>query len=100
MFPAQAVVMAAAEENLYAGSYDEAATDVYPAVLVVLTSAAGVCLVRRLQQGARLGPAAAWLLQCIYAAKLSMLAIPQVCMPCAHQHGHVVLVRYWPCAGV
>ena len=73
----QAVVTAAAEENLYAGGYDEAAADVYPAVLVALTSAAGVGLARRLQQGARLGPAAAWLLQCIYAAKLSMLAIPQ-----------------------
>lgn len=75
------MVTAAAEENLYAGSYDEAATDVYPAVLVALTSAAGVCLARRLQQGGRLGPAAAWLLQCIYAAKLSMLAIPQVWRP-------------------
>ncbi len=73
---AQAVALAATEESLYAGGLD--GTDVYPAALVVLTSAAGIWAVRRLVAGGRVGPAAAWLLQCIHAAKLSMLLIPEV----------------------
>ena len=77
---AQAVAVAAAEESLYAGGLD--GTDVYPAALVVATSAAGVWAVRRLAATERVGPAAAWLLQCVYAAKLSMLLIPEV-LACA-----------------
>lgn len=76
MLTAQAVALAAAEESLYAGGLD--GTDVYPAALVVMTSAAGIWAVRRLAAGGRVGPAAAWLLQCIHAAKLSMLLIPEV----------------------
>lgn len=71
--------MAAVEENLYAGVHEEIHDgDMYPAAFVVLTSALGVALTRKLQAGGRVGAAAAWLAQCIHVAKLSMLAIPEV----------------------
>lgn len=70
--------MAALEENLYAGTFDDVEADMYPAAFVVLTSVLGVCMVRKLQHSGRLRVAVSWLLQCIYVAKLSMLAIPEV----------------------
>ncbi len=75
----QAVVVVAIEENLFAGTFEDVEADMYPAAFVVLTSTLGVCMVRKLQRGGLLGIASAWLLQCIYLAKLSMLAIPEVC---------------------
>ena len=75
----QAVVVAAMEENLFAGVHEDGGDDMYPAVFVVLTSALGLALTRKLQAGCRVGVAASWLAQCIYVAKLSMLAIPEVC---------------------
>ncbi len=74
----QAVVVAAMEENLFAGVHEDGGDDMYPAVFVVLTSALGLALTRKLQAGFRIGVAASWLAQCIYVAKLSMLAIPEV----------------------
>jgi hypothetical protein len=48
----------------------------YPAYLVCATSAMGVALARRLAAWHLLGARASWLLQCIHAAKLSMLLLP------------------------
>lgn len=66
------------EENLFAGVHEDGSDDMYPAVFVVLTSAMGLALTRKLQAGGRVGVAASWFVQCIYVAKLSMLAIPEV----------------------
>lgn len=74
----QAVVVAAMEENLFAGVHEDGGDDMYPAAFVVLTSAMGLALTRKVQAGFRVGVAASWLVQCIYVAKLSMLAIPEV----------------------
>jgi hypothetical protein len=77
----QAVVVAALEENLFAGAYADFEVDMYPAAFVVLTSALGLSVVRKLHRAGCVGVAASWLLQCIYVAKLSMLAIPEVSLP-------------------
>ena len=71
--------MAYLEEQLHVGALaDPDGVDGYPAVLVVATSAAGLWLVRRLRNSARIGTRASWALQCVYASKLAMLLLPEV----------------------
>ncbi|CAM6093060.1 unnamed protein product [Calypogeia fissa] len=75
----QAAVMCAAENRLYNftnmyfyGVDDEA---IYPSYLVVLTSVIGMVLTRRFLFEKRIGSWAAWILFCLYSAKLSMLVV-------------------------
>ena len=58
---------------------DEVGGEMYPAVMVLLTSALGMAVAQRLKSQASLGPLTAWLLLCMYASKLAMLLLPQVC---------------------
>lgn len=50
----------------------------YPAAMVIATSALGVAVVQRLKTSKKVGRRAAWAIQGIFAAKLSMLVLPQV----------------------
>eukprot|EP00271_Cylindrocystis_brebissonii_P003782 TRINITY_DN15034_c0_g1_i1.p1 TRINITY_DN15034_c0_g1~~TRINITY_DN15034_c0_g1_i1.p1 ORF type:complete len:1089 (-),score=216.57 TRINITY_DN15034_c0_g1_i1:498-3764(-) len=47
----------------------------YPSYLVVVTSAAGYLVARRLEQQQKLGPLGAWLGACLYLGKLPMLLV-------------------------
>jgi hypothetical protein len=76
----QAGLLCLAESKLYLhtqfyshGSYDEDA--VYPNYMVVATSVFGMLLTRRFFFEKRFGPWAAWILFCLYAAKLIMLVV-------------------------
>ena len=60
---------------------DEVGGEMYPAVMVLFTSALGMAVAQRLKSQASLGPLTAWLLHCMYASKLAMLLLPQVCFP-------------------
>ena len=82
-FALQAVLVAALEENLYAGVQDDADDHIYPAAFVVLTSALGFYTVSKLQLCGQVGPAASWLTKCIYVAKISILLIPEVSLSVA-----------------
>ena len=75
----QAALLSVLEEHLYAGEHEDgAAAEMYPGYLVLLTSAAGATLTHRLATGGRLSRAAAWALHCVFAAKLTMLLVPEV----------------------
>ena len=47
----------------------------YPSYMVVLTTFAGLAVVRRLSVDRRIGSKAVWVLICLYSAKLSMLVM-------------------------
>ena len=47
----------------------------YPAYLVLLTSAAGFLAARRLEAANQMGPWATWVGSCLYFAKLPMLLV-------------------------
>lgn len=49
----------------------------YPAWLVLATTAMGVLLARRLVAAGYIGSAANWALHCVYAAKVTMLVLPE-----------------------
>ena len=77
------------EEHLYAGEHEDgAAAEMYPGYLVLLTSAAGATLTHRLVTAGRLSRVAAWALHCVFAAKLTMLLVPEArrrsCRVCSH----------------
>lgn len=65
------------EERLYAGEHS---VEMYPAYLVLLTSMLGAAVTSRLSGTGRLAPLASYVLHCIFASKLTMLLVPQVCM--------------------
>lgn len=76
----QAGLVAALEERLYSGDHEEVTYNVhsmYPAWLVGATSALGLTVARHLHVSAAIGDLPAWALQCIYAAKLAMLVLPE-----------------------
>lgn len=76
----QASIIAVLEEHLYAGDYLEVTFDVhpmFPASLVVATSVLGVYLTRRLWEQQRIGVKTAFVLECIYGAKISMIFVPE-----------------------
>ncbi len=76
----QASIVAVLEEHLYAGDYLEVTFDVhpmFPASLVLATSVLGVYLTRRLQERQRIGWKTAFVLECIYGAKISMIFVPE-----------------------
>jgi hypothetical protein len=75
----QAELVCILEEQLYSAAALEGpgAEQMYPAYLVVATSAAGAAAAERLA-AARLAPRwAAWVVPALYAAKLSMLIVPE-----------------------
>lgn len=75
----QAELVCLLEEQLYSSSFLEGpgAEQMYPAYLVVATSAAGALAAQRLS-AARLAPRwAAWVVPALYVAKLSMLVVPE-----------------------
>ncbi len=49
----------------------------YPAYLVLLTSASGVLAARRLSADGLLSPSSSWVLHALHAAKLCMVALPE-----------------------
>ncbi|QDZ19924.1 hypothetical protein HOP50_03g24420 [Chloropicon primus] len=83
----QSVLLTYLERGMVFGSrlsrYDEG-DFTYPPYLVLLTSGLGIGAVRTLQQSGKLGNLASWLLQCILAAKVSMLALHEshLVVPC------------------
>ena len=82
---AQAAALVALEEWLYAGDHEDLTLNIhpmYPAFLVVATSALGLAMARRLGRGGAVGEGTAYLLQCAYAAKLAMLVLPGVRRGC------------------
>ena len=74
----QALLLTFLEEHLYAGEVEEGWVEAYPAYLVVLTSGLGVLLASRLAEANIIGRTTTWLLQCMFAAKLAMLLLPEV----------------------
>ena len=74
----QALLLTFLEEHLYAGEVEEGWVEAYPAYLVVLTSGLGVLLASRLAEAKIIGRTTTWLLQCMFAAKLAMLLLPEV----------------------
>lgn len=75
----QAELVCVLEEQLYSAAALEGpgAEPMYPAYLVLLTSAAGAAAAERLA-AARLAPRwAAWVVPALYAAKLAVLAVPE-----------------------
>lgn len=74
----QALLLTFLEEHLYAGEVEEGWVEAYPAYLVVLTSGLGVLLASRLAEAKTIGRTTTWLLQCMFAAKLAMLLLPEV----------------------
>ncbi|PSC73750.1 no exine formation 1 [Micractinium conductrix] len=80
MLLVQAALVAVLEEHLYCGNHEEVTFNVhsmYPPWLIMATSALGLGLARHLHAGAVIGDAAGWALQCVYAAKLAMLVLPE-----------------------
>lgn len=76
----QAALLAYIEEKLFAGDHEEVTFNVhsmYPAFLVALTSSLGIAMTRKLIQCRVIGKTTAYVLQCAYAAKLAMLAVPE-----------------------
>jgi hypothetical protein len=76
----QAVLLAYTEEKLFAGDHEEVTFNVhsmYPAFLVALTSSLGIAMTRKLIRYRVIGKTTAYVLQCAYAAKLAMLAVPE-----------------------
>lgn len=73
----QALLLTFLEEHLYAGEVEEGWVEAYPAYLVVLTSGLGVLLASRLAEAKTVGRTTTWLLQCMFAAKLAMLLLPE-----------------------
>ncbi|KAI3433444.1 hypothetical protein D9Q98_003258 [Chlorella vulgaris] len=68
------------EERLYAGDHQEVTYNMhsmYPPWLVAATSVLGLAAARHLQAAAAISDTAAYILQCAYAAKLSMLFLPE-----------------------
>ena len=74
----QALLLTFLEEHLYVGEVEEGWVEAYPAYLVVLTSGLGVLLASRLAEAKIIGRTTTWLLQCMFAAKLAMLLLPEV----------------------
>lgn len=74
---AQAVLVAYLEQHLFLGA-DEVEGEMYPAAMVIATSALGIAVGRRLQSNKKLGLTFWWITQAIFVAKLFMLVLPQV----------------------
>ncbi|EFN59471.1 expressed protein [Chlorella variabilis] len=77
---AQAALVCWLEERLYAGDHQEVTYNLhamYPPWLVMATSALGLAAARHLQSASAIGDVASYVLQCAYAAKLSMLLLPE-----------------------
>ena len=75
---AQAFLVCVAEEHLFAGAHGE--QQMYPAYMVVLTSALGAAVASRAAALGKLERWGAWVCKACYAAKLSMLAVPEAYM--------------------
>ena len=76
----QAALLCIIEEHLFAGDHTEVTYNMhpmFPAFLVIGTSAAGLALARRLQSMLIISSVESYLLQCGYAAKLAMLVVPE-----------------------
>lgn len=74
----QASLLCVLEEKLYAPSHAELAGEVmYPAWLIVATSAAGLATCHWLRADAAISHAAAWVLVSLHGAKLCMLILPE-----------------------
>lgn len=71
------------EERLYSGEHS---VEMYPAYLVLLTSGLGAAVTTRLSGTGRLAPLTSWPLHCIFASKLAMLLVPQVCSHACQLH--------------
>jgi hypothetical protein len=77
LLAAHAALHAACESALVAeGAAEGEAAAIYPPYLVAATSVAGLALVGALRRAGRLPPWAAWLLACVYGAKLALLLVP------------------------
>ncbi|GMH37943.1 hypothetical protein BSKO_05827 [Bryopsis sp. KO-2023] len=72
----QGLVLSLLEERLYAGEHDEGDV-IYPAYLVLFTSILGVGIARRLEEMEYINSMCAYILQCMYIAKLPMLLLPE-----------------------
>ena len=73
----QAGLLMVLEERLYAGEHS---VEMYPAYLVLLTSMLGAAVTTRLSGTGRIAPLTSYALHCIFASKLTMLLVPQVCL--------------------
>ncbi|WPT14438.1 hypothetical protein PSENEW3_00000568 [Picochlorum sp. SENEW3] len=76
----QAVILAILEEHLSAGDYEELTYNVhpmFPASLVIATTVIGIILARKMGEANRISNATAFVLECIYGAKISMLFVPE-----------------------
>jgi len=72
----QVLLVSFLEEHLYNG-VDGVEGEIYPAAMVLGTSALGIAVLQRLKRLGRAGRLPCWLGQSMYAAKLSMLVLPQ-----------------------
>ncbi|MCO5577316.1 hypothetical protein L7F22_031144 [Adiantum nelumboides] len=61
--------------NSYFGGYDDEEV-VYPSYMVLLTTAVGLLLVRRLSAQQRINSLTQWILTCLYCSKLAMFLLP------------------------
>ncbi|KAK3268371.1 hypothetical protein CYMTET_23122 [Cymbomonas tetramitiformis] len=71
---AQAFLLGQLEESLYGGMHEE--EGLYPAYLVALTSAAALIMLHYLVERKIVGAVTAWVLRCLYGAKLVILVLP------------------------
>jgi hypothetical protein len=74
------VLVSFLEEHLYNG-VDGVEGEIYPAAMVMGTSALGMLVLQRLKGLKKVSRLPCWLGQSMYAAKLSMLVLPQVSNP-------------------
>lgn len=76
----QAGLLCVAEERLFAGDHSALTYNLhpmFPSALVVATSAVGLAAVRKLAALQIVGEVGAYLLQCVFGAKLAMLVVPE-----------------------
>ena len=76
----QAVILAILEEHLFAGNYEELTYNVhpmFPASLVIATTGMGIILARKMGEANRVSKTTAFVLECIYGAKISMIFVPE-----------------------
>lgn len=91
----QAMLVTFLEELLYLGA-DEVEGEMYPAAMVIATSALGLAVTQRLSSQQLLGRQAAWILYCVFLSKLSMLVLPQVHLPIAQNLLKLALTQVGP----
>jgi hypothetical protein len=78
-----AMVFARCEDALHSEALEDG-EPMYPAYLVLLTSALGLLLARRLERGGQVTVPTAWMMRCVYAGKLALVMLPgsRALVPC------------------